>query len=142
MIVATMYGLHQDHHASDFEDLFRLVENFEPNLVGVEIRPEDVGADEDYLRANYPHEMIELARRHGESAFGFDWLGDDIAGRYQQLAHFYARRDREIAERLNKVVRENPGRRIIFLTGADHRGFAEARLREALGSQIEIVPVD
>jgi hypothetical protein len=216
MIVATMHGFHQDHEGFDFEDLFRLVETFEPDLVGVEIRPEDIGADGDYLRANYPHEMVELARRYGDAAFGFDWLGDDVAGRpipdgywehgspikalerelatdaafaeteeeqaialaqkellvnataatlndgrydeltarsyeltaeklrgtrYQPLSDFYARRDREIAERLIEVAQENPGRRIIVLMGADHRGFAEARLREAMGSQLKIVPV-
>jgi len=182
MIVATMHGLHRDHRGFDYDDLFRLVESFEPDLVGVEIRPEDMDADEDYLRANYPHEMIELARRYGDSAFGFDWLGDEIANRpipvgywqerspikslerelasdagiaeteeelrkrlrgtkYQQLSDFYARRDREIGQRLVEVVRENPGRRIIALTGADHRGPVEQKLRNALGAEVLIVPV-
>lgn len=216
MIVATMHGLHQNHEGYDFEDLFQLVEDFEPDLVGVEIRPEDTGADEGYLQANYPYEMVELARRWGDAAFGFDWLGDDIAGlpipkghwqtgsaikalerdletdpafaetreeaaiaaaqkellvkataasindgaydeltaraselaaerlrgsRYQPISEFYARRDREIANHLIEVVRENGGRRIIILTGADHRGPAEARLREALGDRVQIVSV-
>ena len=215
MVVATMHGLHEDHQGFDFEDLFRLVRDFEPDLVGVEIRPEDMGAEEEYLRANYPYEMVELAVLYADSAFGFDWLGDDIAGRrvpaghwqgspiklleqelakdgafaetdeeeaiaaaqkellvdataellndgrydrlversyrltaeklhgtrYQPVTDFYARRDLEIGQRLIDIVRDNAGRRIIVLTGADHRGFAEARLRETLGSQLEIVPV-
>ena len=33
-----------------------------------------------YLSSNYPREMVELAHRYRERAFGFDWLGHEIAG--------------------------------------------------------------
>ena len=57
-----------------------MIKNFQPDFVGVEIRPEDIGADEAYLPRNYPYEMIELSKRYGDGrCFGFDWLGEDIA---------------------------------------------------------------
>jgi hypothetical protein len=39
-----------------------------------------MGRDTDYLAANYPTEMIALAQTRRSRAFGFDRLGDDVAG--------------------------------------------------------------
>ncbi len=80
MIVASMHGLHKTSTAYSYEMLYALVRDFKPDLVGVEIRPEDLGRDQEYLQDNYPKEMIELAQTWGEHAFGFDWLGNDVAG--------------------------------------------------------------
>ena len=44
------------------------------------IRPEDLSRPGHYLARNYPVEMITLARRYGDRAFAFDWLGRDLAG--------------------------------------------------------------
>jgi hypothetical protein len=40
-----------------------------------------MSADGEYLSSLYPKEMLDLAQQFGEHAFGFDWLGDDVAGR-------------------------------------------------------------
>ena len=80
-MLASLHKFHQDHPTYDYEKLFQVVKDFEPDYVGVEIRPEDMGADEAYLSRNYPYEMIELAKRYGDKSFGFDWLDDDIAGK-------------------------------------------------------------
>lgn len=80
MIVATMHGGHKSSRGYSYEDLYALVKNFDPDFVGVEIRAEDMSRDTTYLAANYPTEMITLAREWGPRAFGFDWLGDDVAG--------------------------------------------------------------
>jgi hypothetical protein len=80
MIVATLHGRHKSSHGYSYEDLYALVKKFDPDFVGVEIRAEDIHRDPDYLTANYPTEMIALAQTWGSRAFGFDWLGDDVAG--------------------------------------------------------------
>ena len=81
LAIASMHNFHVDHPHFDYERLFQVIENFQPDHVGVEIRPEDIGADENHLKRNYPFEMIELSKRYGnERCFGFDWLGEDIAG--------------------------------------------------------------
>jgi hypothetical protein len=57
-----------------------LVRDLRPDFVGVEIRPEDMARDADYLKRNYPAEMLALAQEYGARSFGFDWLGEAIAG--------------------------------------------------------------
>ena len=81
LVLASMHQFHKDHPTFDYDRLFNAVENFQPDFVGVEIRPEDIGAGENYLSQNYPFEMIELSKEYGDGrCFGFDWLGEDIAG--------------------------------------------------------------
>lgn len=80
-VVASMHRYHANHPTYDFDRLYGLVRAQNPDLVGVEIRPEDIGADENYLAKSYPPEMIALTKEYGPRAFGFDWLGDEIAGR-------------------------------------------------------------
>lgn len=81
LVVASMHGLHRTSTTYGYDRLYDLVARFRPDLVGVEIRQEDLARPEDYLGRNYPLEMRELARRYGNRAFGFDWLGEDLAGR-------------------------------------------------------------
>jgi hypothetical protein len=73
--------MHREHKTYSYEDLYRTVRNFRPDLVGVEIRDEDLHRDAEYLKANYPHEMITLAAEYRGQAFGFDWLGSELSGR-------------------------------------------------------------
>lgn len=80
-VISAMHGFHRDHPGYDYEALYALVATYEPDLVGVEIRAEDMDQPEDYLARNYPSEMIELAGAYGENAFGFDWLGPELEGR-------------------------------------------------------------
>lgn len=81
MAVSAMHGFHRGHPSYSYDDLFATVRAFEPDLVGVEIRQEDLIQDEPYLARNYPHEMIVLAKEFGSRAFGFDWLGPELEGR-------------------------------------------------------------
>jgi hypothetical protein len=80
LVVSSLHSAHRDHATFDYDVLFSLVRDFDPDFVGAEIRPEDIGMGEQYLSSNYPHEMVELARRYQGRAFGFDWLGYEIAG--------------------------------------------------------------
>lgn len=80
-VISAMHGLHRDHPGYDYDDLYALVAAYEPDLVGVEVRSEDMGRTGDYLARNYPAEMVALAQDYGERAFGFDWLGAELEGR-------------------------------------------------------------
>jgi len=79
-VISAMHGYHKDHPSFNYDHLYKVVERLEPDLVGVEIRPEDIGEDTRYLNAYYPLEMVELAQRFSGRVFGFDWLGDAITG--------------------------------------------------------------
>lgn len=81
MVLASMHRLHITSSSYTYGDLYAAVANFKPDLVGVEIRPEDLGRDENYLSRNYPSEMIHLSHTYAGRIFGLDWLGDDLAGR-------------------------------------------------------------
>jgi hypothetical protein len=80
MVVATLHQGHATDRNYSYADLDRLIVNFKPNWVGVEIRPEDMTADPAYVQCWYPQEMVTLKDRYGDHAFGFDWWGDDLAG--------------------------------------------------------------
>jgi hypothetical protein len=81
LVLPVLHGLHASNEAYPYERIYRIVEGFGPAVVGVEIRPEDLGAEDDYLAANYPLEMRELAGRYSAQVAGLDWLGPEIAGR-------------------------------------------------------------
>ena len=78
MVVASIHGLHARSETYSYDHLYRLVADFHPDAVGVEIRHADLSQPDDYLARNYPKEMIDLARQYGGKSFGFDWLGDDV----------------------------------------------------------------
>ncbi len=81
MVVATMHGAHADNPRYSYDDLYALVDRFEPDLVAVEIRAEDMARGDAYLSRNYPLEMRQLAARHAGHAAGIDWLGEELEGR-------------------------------------------------------------
>lgn len=81
MVLASMHRQHGASSSYTYGDLYAAVANFKPDLVGVEIRPEDLGRDESYLSRNYPPEMLYLSQTYAGRVFGVDWLGDDVAGR-------------------------------------------------------------
>jgi len=104
MAVASMHRFHKDHLTFDYEKLFQVIADFHPNYVGVEIRPEDIGMDESYLKKNYPFEMVQLSRIYNNGrCFGFDWLGEDIAGQpipdnYWKEISVYKRLERDLSD--------------------------------------------
>ncbi|WP_419320529.1 hypothetical protein ACN2C7_06230 [Caulobacter sp. ErkDOM-E] len=81
MVLASMHKRHGTSSSYTYGDLYAAVANFKPDFVGVEIRPEDLGRGEDYLSQNYPAEMVYLSHTFAGRVFGFDWLGNDVAGR-------------------------------------------------------------
>lgn len=104
MVVATMHGAHQDSPRYSYDDLYALVGDFDPDVLGVEIRAEDLGRGDDYLAANYPLEMRELARRYPERVVGIDWLGEDLEGRPVPENYW---RDRSEIKRLEHELAED-----------------------------------
>lgn len=68
-------------------------------------------------------------------------LGEELAGsRYAPLTKFYRERDRQIANNIDEIVRENRGRRIAVVLGADHRAPVIDRLQER-SRNVKIVAV-
>lgn len=215
LVLPTIHAFHAKNERYTYDMVYRLIEAAKPDYVGVEIRSEDMALGRDYLLKNYPHEMVEVAQQWGARAFGFDWLGDDIAGKplpddwwessspikhlerklgsdrayrskaldavregrlemvrtaapesfndgrydalnetfysltatlvlgskYQPIADFYADRDRNIDENIAAFIKAHPGKRVVIVTGADHRGALLRYLQTAFGPQVKLLPV-
>jgi|GEM_PF-811040 len=82
IICSSIHGLHKSNSNYSYDDLFNYIENFDPEIVGVEIRQEDVDSTISYLKNYYPFEMYETAKRNSmKTVYGFDWLGTSIEGK-------------------------------------------------------------
>lgn len=83
MILGTLHGLHRNNEAYSFDDIFRIIEEFNPDAAAVEIRSEDIDQPKEYISKYYPYEMIETKFRYSSRipVYGFDWLGDEIKNR-------------------------------------------------------------
>ena len=80
MMLATIHGLHKKSTGYPYERVYELMKRFRPDYIGVEIRPEDMQAEQAYLESMYPAEIIHEAHAWGKNAFGFDWLGYELEG--------------------------------------------------------------
>ena len=80
MVLPSVHKLLATNPAYGYQRLFDIVADFNPDIVGVEIRQEDLSRSRDYLSRVYPREMVDLANRYRDRIFGFDWLGDELRG--------------------------------------------------------------
>ncbi|WP_296720677.1 hypothetical protein [Erythrobacter sp.] len=105
MVIATLHSAHADNPRYSYDDLYTIVRAFAPDAVGVEIRDEDMHRDANYLAANYPLEMRELARDYGSGATGLDWLGHDLEGRAIPVDYW---REQSEIKRLQRDLSKRP----------------------------------
>jgi hypothetical protein len=211
MVVGTIHGAHNMNPNYSYDSLYNFIEKYNPDIIGVEIRKEDMDSSVAYLKRNYPFEMYDCISRYPEKlVLGFDWLGDDIAGKaipsnywkeissvkkleqqlftdtvmlkklavieivrdekirivlhssleqlndmrydlinriyykqlelmlkdtkYASLTDFYKKRDEMIAQNILEIVKNNPGKKIIFLLGIDHRDLTATRLKNLINN--------
>jgi hypothetical protein len=80
MVIPSVHKLMLSNPHYSYARLYGIVAAFNPDVVGVEIRQEDLARPADYLKHNYPREMVDLVGVYRGRVFGFDWLGDELAG--------------------------------------------------------------
>jgi len=69
----------------------------------------------------------------------YDELGRYFSGSpYENLYISYMKRHERIALNMVDVVKENPGRIILFLTGVDHQVYARKKLKNVFRDGIEL----
>jgi pheromone shutdown protein TraB len=213
LIISTIHGAHRTNPNYSFDTLFNFIEKFNPDIIGVEIRAEDIDSSFTYLKRNYPFEMYECIRIYpAKRISGFDWLGSDLEGKaipdrywkeisvikklqqeiskdsaildkisildiiqeekdnlalnaslselndgrydlinriyysqlkalldataYEALSDFYQQRDEHIARNILEIIKNNEGKRMIFLMGADHRDYTLKKVSDEMGNQI------
>lgn len=82
VLIPTIHGLHRTNHQYNFDSLKTIVKKINPDVIAVEIRSIEVGADTNYLKKNYPYEMWMMPYWFPEATIeGFDWLGDELEGK-------------------------------------------------------------
>jgi len=80
-LVPVLHGMHKTNVLYNYDSVKAIVERTAADVVAVEIRPEDIGRDSNYLKANYPLEMWMAPHWFPQKEIeGFDWLGADIEG--------------------------------------------------------------
>lgn len=82
-ILGVIHSLHKQNKNYTYDDVFKTIENFEPDVIGIEIRPEDINKEQNYLIKYYPYEMIEAKLRFEDKCkiYGFDWFSQDSEGK-------------------------------------------------------------
>lgn len=213
IIISTIHGAHKTNPNYSYDSLFKFIEKYNPDIIGVEIREEDIDSSSAYLKNNYPFEMYECIKKYpAKKTVGFDWLGPELEGKaipenywkeisaikklqgklnqdsiisqklsileiikeekeklilkaslfelndgrydlinfiyykqlkvllygteYITLSDFYQQRDKHIAGNIIEIIKNNKGKRMIFLLGADHRGYTLKQVSSELGDYI------
>lgn len=83
IIIGTIHQFHLDNKFYNYNDIFSTIERFNPDVIGVEIRQEDLSQCRDYLNSFYPYEMIEAKFKYETqcSIYGFDWFEKSVEGK-------------------------------------------------------------
>lgn len=80
LVLPTIHGAHKMNSSYSYDDLFDIIHHFKPDLIGVEVRPEDVKQPSSYLKNFYPQEMIMMRDSFPEKAVGIDFYGNSFEG--------------------------------------------------------------
>ena len=102
-ICSTIHGAHSKNPNYSFSDLYSFIEQYNPDVIGVEIRKEDMNSSDAYLSRYYPLEMRESLQRYkSKEIFGFDWLGEKIEGMSIPENYFKELNAKKMLKELNK----------------------------------------
>jgi len=212
LILPTIHTGHAKNVNYSFNHVIKIIENFKPDIIAMEIRPEDMDQDSVYLKKFYQPEMV-MARMGfpGVQKAGIDFMGSEMDGKnlpadfsrdtvgemgrfrvtnqklmrdsvivkariargmvvlkskqsemmgklsanelldgrydkvtdeytkaqtavlagtpYQYYDNFSIKRDQKIADNIRDLALQNPGKRILILTGANHHNRAVNTLK-------------
>ena len=82
LVLPTIHGGHKKNVNYNFEHVRRIIQNFKPDIIAVEIRPEDMNRDTTYLNPLYNPEMILFKNEFPEAVkAGIDFMGSDFEGK-------------------------------------------------------------
>jgi len=83
LILPTIHTGHAKNLKYSFSHVTKIIKNFKPDIIAVEIRPEDMDQDTVYLKKFYQPEMI-MARMGfpGVQKVGIDYMGSEMDGKH------------------------------------------------------------
>jgi hypothetical protein len=77
LVLPAIHGAHEINENYTYADLLELVTAFNPNVIGVEIRPEDFQMESDSLDLFYPLEMIMVRDSFPGIVRGIDYYSEE-----------------------------------------------------------------
>lgn len=81
LVLPSIHGAHKANPNYSYKDLFRVVREYDPAVIGIEIRPEDMKENREYLDNYYPEEMIRLIDSFPQKTRGIDSYGKELEGK-------------------------------------------------------------
>jgi hypothetical protein len=124
LLLPTIHDAHKTNTKYSFQDLLKIIENFKPDLIAIEIRPEDMRQhDTVYLKTFYRPDMILVKDKFPAiPKVGIDFLGNDVVGKPLPLNY---RRDTTTengkANLNNRAIKMDPG----FMSAYNSSGIAQ-----------------
>lgn len=82
-VLGVIHSLHKNNKNYSYDDVFEAIESFEPDVIGIEIRQEDINENYNYLTKYYPYEMIQEKLKFEDKCkvYGFDWFSEESEGK-------------------------------------------------------------
>lgn len=81
-IVSSLHKAHQVNEKYTYDSLYHYIERVQPDVIGIEIRKEEIDSSDAYLSNMYPLEMYSIRNKFRHlPVFGIDWLGSEIEGK-------------------------------------------------------------
>lgn len=81
-VLPTLHRIHATNTQYNYDSIQAVISRINPDVVAVEIRPEDETADTSYLKQFYPLEMWMMRYWQPNAVVkGFDWLGKELEGK-------------------------------------------------------------
>lgn len=124
LLLPTIHDAHQTNSRYSYEHMLKIIENFKPDIIAIEIRPEDMGQrDSVYMKTFYRPDMI-LVRDKFPSVpkIGIDFLGIDMVGKTLPLNY---RRDTTTANGKAGLINRALNRDPAFAAAYKGSGMAE-----------------
>ncbi len=63
MVISTIHGAHKSNPQYTYQHLFDFITTFNPDVIGIEVRSEDLPYGTNYLKELYPFEMYECVNK-------------------------------------------------------------------------------
>ena len=77
LVLPVIHGAHEVNPNYTYDDLLQIVDAYDPEIIGVEIRPEDFQMQSDSLDLFYPLEMIMIRDSFPGKVHGIDYYSED-----------------------------------------------------------------
>lgn len=119
LLLPTIHNAHETNSRYTYQHLLKIVENFKPDIIAIEIRPEDMGQkDSVYLKTFYRPDMIMMMTKFPAiPKVGIDFLGIDQVGKTLSLNY---RRDTTTANAkagaISRAISRDPEFAAIYKT--------------------------